>query len=94
MNSTLLVLLIGCGFLQQAIADLPLKLSDEVEPKNPAKYYPSSPEYFGPLPKFGGGGGSLGLPDYFICKKTILNSYEPVDLVYSTNPANHYGLRR
>ena len=91
MNS-LFVLLIGCGLLQQATADLPLKSADQTlddAEKNPLKYYSHSPEYVSSLPKLGGGS-----PDYFICKKTILNSYEPVDLIYSNGPSNRVSLRR
>lgn len=104
MNATLLVLLIGCGLLQQAITESPLKLSDEVESNQlkSSKYYPSSPEYIGSLPKFaGGGGGSLGPQEYFLCKKTIFNSFEPVDTAYSISPTSYgpnygqnYALRR
>lgn len=103
MNSTLLVLLIGCSLLQQAFADLPLKSSDDAE-KNPLKYYPPSgayssggsyshsPEYLSSLPKYG---SAFGSPDYFICRKTIFNSYEPVDLMgYSNSASNRVSLRR
>ena len=101
MNSTLLVLLIGCGLLQQTFADLPLKSSDDAE-KNPKYYsppgaytsggsYAHQPEYLSSLPKYG---SAFASPDYFICKKTILNSYEPVDLTYLNSPSNRISLRR
>ena len=97
MNSTLLVLLIGCGLLQQAIADSPLKSSDDTE-KSPLKYYSSSggsyshtPEYLSSAPSFG---SAFSSPDYYICRKTLLNSFEPVDLFYSNSPPNRVSLRR
>lgn len=78
MNALLFIVLISC-FLNQVISESKLtSLDDNENQKNFLKYwYVHSSDYSNMLPKF-------SLPDYYFCKKALLNS-DPFEFTYSNS---------